>query len=87
MKAKPLSPDAVSANFPAQPGKSRAAKARRIKLLTSIIWFVAGIMFAAAGSIGGFSIYYAAAAVDVFLGLLYLKQYYALQKQTDKKKE
>ncbi len=87
MKAKPLNPDTVSANFPASPGKSRAMKARRVKLATAIIWFSAGVMFAAAGAIGGFPIYYAAAAVDVFLGFLYLKQYHALQKQTDEKKE
>ncbi|HPD88825.1 MAG TPA: hypothetical protein PLU75_05060 [Oscillospiraceae bacterium] len=83
MKAKPAGADPASD----RPSKSPAEKARRIKLITATIWFAAGAMFAAAGLIGNFPIYYSIAALDTLLGILYLNQYRALQKQNDEKKE
>ncbi|HPR39434.1 MAG TPA: hypothetical protein PKY19_05125 [Oscillospiraceae bacterium] len=83
MKAKPMGADPASD----RPSKSPAEKARRIKLITATIWFAAGAMFAAAGVIGGFPIYYSIAALDTLLGCLYLRQYRTLQKQNDEKKE
>lgn len=83
MKAKLASADPAVGRA----SKSPAEKARRIKRITAIIWFAAGAIFAAAGAIGGFPLYYSVAAVDICLGCLYLRQYRTLQNQTDDKKE